>query len=306
MKVVVTSPSFSKSKFLKDLLSSYFDNVVFNEDGIRYSGQALKEYIADADAAIIGLELIDDGLLSYCTNLKIVSKYGVGLDNIDKNACVKHGVSIGWKAGVNRTSVAEHALALMLNLSHNISATSNQIRNGVWNKAGGQQLSNKTIGIIGVGNIGKELIKMLKAFNCKILVNDIIDQSDYYIENNLTEVSKDELIAKSDIISIHTPANDEMVHFINQNNISKMKPSVFIINTARGKIVKTTDLISALNNKQIASCALDVFEEEPNIPKELYSLPHVICTPHIAGNAKEAVLAMGKSAIEQLVEITKR
>lgn len=304
MKVVVTSPSFSKSIHLRALLKKSFNEVVFNDDGYRYSGKELVDYIANADAAIVGLELIDESLLNASPKLKYISKYGVGLDNIDLEICAKRNVKIGWKPGVNKTSVAEHALGLILNLCHNINYTSNQLRNQLWNKSGGRQLHERTIGIIGVGNIGKELIRLLQPFNCKILVNDIINQDDYYSEQKLKEVSKRELLEQSDIISIHTPLNEEMNHFMNRQNFQMMKSDAILINTARGGIVNTSDLIQAIKNGDISGAALDVHENEPKVSDALVALENIICTPHIAGNAHEAVVAMGESAIEQLIKIT--
>lgn len=305
MKIVVASPSFSKSLHLRNKLLNFFSDVCFNDDGLRFAGQELIDFISDADAAIVGLEKIDEEVLRKCSNLKIVSKYGVGLDNIDQIACNKYNVKIGWKAGVNKTSVAEQTIGFMLNLFHNISVTSNQIRKGLWIKNGGIQLSGHTIGLIGIGNIGKEVVRLLKPFNCKILVNDVIDQSTYYLENNLIEMSKKDLLKMSDIISIHTPLNDEMHHFINRDTLNIMKSNAFLINTARGSIIRTNDLVEAIKLKKIAGAAMDVFETEPLVDESLIELENVICTPHIAGNSKEAIIAMGESAIEQLIKIAK-
>ena len=302
MKIVATSPSFSKNKILQDEVYKYFPKAKLNLEGKRFNKDELIEFIKDADAVIVGLEPIDEEVLSYCKNLKIVSKYGVGLNNIDKAACKKRDIAIGWTGGVNRLSVAEMALGFMLMFSRNLFVTSNQLKNGTWNKDGGFQLSGKTVGIIGVGFIGKELIRLLKPFGCKILVNDIINQDEYYKKHNLIEVSKDELYKESDIISIHTPQDESTFNFITLNELSKMKTTAYILNTARGGLINEQDLKFALQNNIITGAAIDTYMEEPPSDEEFLKLPNLICTPHIGGNAKEAIEAMGMSAIKHLKE----
>jgi phosphoglycerate dehydrogenase-like enzyme len=302
MKVVVTSPSFSNNKVLQEDIHRHFPNAKLNLEGKRFSKDELISYIGDADAIIVGLEDIDDDLLESCPNLKIISKYGVGLNNIDLDACQKRGIQIGWTGGVNRLSVAEMTLGYMLMLCRNLYITSNELKQGVWNKSGGFQLSGKTVGIIGVGHIGKELIRLLKPFGCRILVNDIIAQPDFYRENNLIETTKEELYTQSDIITIHTPLDDTTNKMINSDVFQQMKSGAFILNSARGGIIDENDLKHALQNRMIAGAAIDAYIEEPPTDTELLRLPNLICTPHIGGNAVEAVEAMGLSAIHYLRE----
>lgn len=302
MKITVTSPSFSSNKTLQQEIYKYFPKAKLNLDGKRFNKKDLIEYIKDADAIIVGLEPIDKEVLEQCPNLKIVSKYGVGLNNINLEACKKRDITIGWTGGVNKLSVAEMTLGYMLMLCRNLFITSNELKNGIWNKSGGFQLSEKRIGIIGVGYIGKELIRLLKPFNCEILVNDIINQEEYYKENNLKEVSKEEIFKTCDIVTIHTPFDSTTDNLINKKVFETMKNSSFIINSARGGIINEDDLKYALLNNLIAGAAVDAYVEEPPTDKELLSLPNLICTPHIGGNSREAVEAMGLSAINHLKE----
>lgn len=302
MKITVTSPSFSSNKTLQQEIYKYFPKAKLNLDGKRFNKKDLIEYIKDADAIIVGLEPIDKEVLEQCQNLKIVSKYGVGLNNIDLEACKKRDITIGWTGGVNKLSVAEMTLGYMLMLCRNLFITSNELKNGIWNKSGGFQLSEKRIGIIGVGYIGKELVRLLKPFNCEILVNDIINQKEYYKENYLKEVSKEEIFKTCDIVTIHTPFDSSTDNLINKKVFETMKNSSFIINSARGGIINEDDLKYALLNNLIAGAAVDAYVEEPPTDKELLSLPNLICTPHIGGNSREAVEAMGLSAINHLKE----
>jgi len=300
IKVAVTANAFSKNEFLRENLKSFFSNVKFNETGKRFSQKELIEFLKDADAAIVGLDKINEDVLKELLKLKIIAKYGVGLDNIDQVACQKYKVAIGWSGGVNKLSVAEMTLGFMLGLSRNLYKTSSQLSKGHWNKSGGVQLSGQTIGVIGVGHIGKEVIRLLKPFFCKILVNDIIDQEQYYKENGLHEVTKNDIFKNSDIITIHTPLTEETKYLINKDTMNVMKPTAYIINTARGGIVNQNDLKYALQNNIIAGAALDAYEVEPPEDMELLALDNFDCTPHIGGNSKEAVRAMGESAINHL------
>jgi phosphoglycerate dehydrogenase-like enzyme len=302
MKVVVSAVAFSKNKELVNTLLSHFPDAIVNAVGKRYTKNELIEYYKEADAIITGLEKIDDDLLSKLPKLKLIAKYGVGLDNIDLDACKKRNIKIGWTGGVNKHSVAEMALGLMLMLSRNLYTTSNLLKSGVWNKSGGFSLHSRTIGIVGLGHIGKELVKLLKPFDCKILLNDIIDLGEYPHANNLEIVEKDVLFQQADIISFHTPLNESTKNLVNKETILAMKPSVILINTARGGIINEQDLKWALQNNKIGGAALDVFEIEPPEDRELMKFPNLITTPHIAGNSYEAVIDMGLAAINHILK----
>ncbi len=300
MNIVVTSPSFSKNRVLQREIYRYFPDAKLNLDGRRFTKRELIEYIKDADGLIVGLDNIDREVLSHCKNLKVIAKYGVGLNNLDLDACRSLGIEIGWSGGVNRLSVAEMVLGYMLMLSRNLYITSNQLKNGIWNKNGGFELSGKVVGVIGVGFIGKELIRLLKPFRCKILVNDIINQDEYYRENNLIKASKEQIYREADIITLHTPLDKTTYNLITLQEMRLMKPNAFLINSARGGIINEADLKYALKNGIIGGGAIDVYEVEPPIDRELIELPNLITTPHIGGNSKEAIEAMGMSAIRNL------
>ena len=301
MKIKVSAVAFSTNFFLVSELKKYFSDVIVNDKGIRIPENELVDFYKDADGIIVGLEKITPKILDQLPNLKIIAKYGVGLDNIDLDACAKRNIKIGWSGGVNKRSVAEMALGFMLALSRNLFITSHQLKNGIWNKNGGAQLSEKTIGIIGVGNIGKELIEILKPFNCKILVNDILEINN--IENKVVKrVDKDTIFSESDIISIHTPLSNETKNLFDLEVFKKMKKTSFLINTARGGIVNEQDLKIALRDNLIAGAAIDVYDIEPPIDLELLHFPNLICTPHTGGNSSEAVMAMGISAIDHLTQ----
>jgi phosphoglycerate dehydrogenase-like enzyme len=178
MKVKVSNLAFSNNPYLVNQLLQEFPDAEINTKGLRMNADVLVEYFSDAEGVIVGLELITPDILDKLPNIKIIAKYGVGLDNIDLGACKERNVVVGWTGGVNKRSVAEMTLGFMLALSRNLYSTSNQLKNLVWNKVGGTQLTGKTIGIIGVGNIGKELVELLTPFKCRILVNDLVNLSE--------------------------------------------------------------------------------------------------------------------------------
>ncbi len=301
MKIKVSTIAFSKNEYLVECLLKEFPDAEVNAEGVRLNGQSLVDYFQDVEGAIVGLELITPSILDQLPKLKMISKYGVGLDNIDLNACNERNVQIGWTGGINKRSVAEMTLGFMLMLSRNLFTTSNSLKQMVWDKKGGTQLTGKTIGIIGLGNIGKDLVSLLQPFGCDLLVNDIVDISDYTSPHNLRCVSKEEIYRNSDIITVHTPLTDKTLNLINSEVFNMMKSTAFLINTARGGILNEKDLKFALENNIISGAALDVYESETVLNEDLLVLPNLICTPHTGGNSNEAVVAMGLSAIEHLI-----
>ena len=305
-KIAVTSVSFSKSAILRERLLSVFPNSIFNETGQRLSDGKLIEFINNADAAIVGTETINDSLLDHTPALKIISKYGVGLDSIDQASLKNRNISLGWTGGVNRRSVSELTLGFMLGLCRNIFRSGFKLKNTEWNKDGGHQLSGKTIGIIGCGHIGSDVARLLSPFGCTLLVRDIVDKSDFCREQGAVEVSLDEVIEKSDIISLHVPLTELTRQMVNENFLRRMKATAFLVNTCRGEVVDQEALKNALSQKIIAGAALDVFAEEPSTDAEFLSLPNLMVTPHIGGNAREAVGAMGRSAIDHLIAFFKK
>lgn len=300
-RIVVTSISFSKSAVLRELLLSTFPNSIFNETGQRLSSGDLIEFINNADAAIVSVETIDDSLLQHAPSLKIISKYGVGLDSINQESLKKRNITLGWTEGVNRRSVSELTLCFMLGLCRNIFNSGFKLKESEWEKEGGHQLSGKTVGIIGCGHIGSDVIKLLLPLDCTLLVRDIVEKSNFCREHGVLEVSLEEMIARSDIISLHVPLTQLTRQMVNEKFLQKMKPTAFLVNTCRGNVVDQNALKNALNQKLIAGAALDVFTEEPPTDLDFLSLPNLMVTPHIGGNAKEAVEAMGCSAVSHLV-----
>tara|TARA_Y100001958_G_C21245339_1_gene574981 strand:+ start:4060 stop:5001 length:942 start_codon:yes stop_codon:yes gene_type:complete len=302
----ITSVSLSRnSRLIQKLKSKTKCKVIVNNKGRKLKKFELLNFLKNCDYAIIGLDKIEKNLLLECKKLKGISKFGVGIDNIDFDACKKLKIKVKYSKGVNKRSVSEEVLSLMISLIRNLFVSGNNLKNFKWIVNGGTELSGKTIGIIGVGNVGKDLIKLLKPFKCKILVNDILNQKKYYDKNKLIKATKKNIFMKSDIITIHTPLSNKTYKMVNYERLKLMKKTSFLINTSRGKIIDQKNLKSFLIRNKIAGAALDVYEEEPPNDREFLKLPNLICMPHIGGSSREALNNMGLAAINNLIKIIK-
>jgi len=299
-RIKITSRSFSRHPVLKQELLEIFPNSVFNTDGPPTGLSNIVEFLNDADGIILGLEQMDRQVLQQLNNLKIIAKYGVGLDNLDVESAKELGIAVGWTGGVNKRSVSEQVLSFMIGMCRNLFPIGCGMKQGVWNKNGGFQLSGKTVGIIGCGHVGSDLLKLLEPFECELLVCDILDKSDIAAQFGAKQVDHDEIFQKSDVLTLHVHLTDSTYHMVNEHRLNMMKPTAYLFNTSRGKVVDQQALKSALQNQTIAGAAIDVYEEEPPKDLEFLSLPNLWPTSHIGGNSIEAVEAMGRAAIGHL------
>lgn len=301
-RIAVTSRSFCKHPLLRTEIQGLYEYVTFNDSGKVLSGRELADFLKGHEKAIIGLEPVDEQVVSQLSELKMISKHGVGFDKIDLVALEKRGIQFAWTGGVNRRSVAELTLTFMITLLRHVSTTNLEVRGGVWQPRMGQHLSGRTVGIVGCGHIGKDLTALLQPFGCKILVHDIKSYPDFYSQHGITAVTLEELLTQSDLITLHVPLNATTRNLLSRERLVLLKPTAFLLNTARGGLVDEQALKEMLKNGRLKGAAFDVFDEEPPVDQELILLPNFIATPHIAGSAEEAVLAMGRAAIKGLEE----
>jgi len=299
-KVAVCSRSFSSNPILRKELLKRYDNVKFNDKGETLSGETLINFLKGYDRAITALEVIDEKILSKLPDLKVIGKYGVGLDMIDFKALKLYGVELGWTGGVNKRSVSELVISSSIALLHRTIFANSEVKAGGWYQVKGKQLSNCTIGIVGCGHIGKDLVKLLKPFNCKILVNDIIDYEDFYKVNNVLPVCLEVLLKESDIVTLHLPLDHSTKNILDKQKLSLMKKGAIVINYARGGLIDEKELKVKLKNNDLAGAGLDVFLVEPLVDIDFANMDNVFVTPHIGGSSEEAILAMGMSAIKGL------
>ena len=299
----VTSRSFSKNPMLRQKLQTRFPNVKFNESGNQLIGDDLAQFLQGAEQAIIGLELIDAQLLDRCPDLKLICKMGTGIDKIDQNALERRGILFSATPGINKRSVSELVLALILMLQRHLPVVCEGVKQGIWKQPSGQCLSNKTVGIIGFGAVGQDLASLLAAFNCQCLVFDVRQYET--LPSQVSQVDMGTLLKQSDIISIHLPFISENYHFLAREEFIQMKKGAIVINTARGGLIDEAALYEALASGHLTAAAMDVFEQEPLVPQNLLKLDQFIATSHIGGSTQEAIEAMGLMAVNFLEKMSR-
>ena len=301
-RIAVTSRSFSRHPVLRaELLEAYAD-VTFNDDGLRLMGAALIDFVTGHDRAITALEVLDEDFFKAVPGLTVVSKYGVGVDMVDFDAMLRHDVKLGWTGGVNKRSVSELVISSVIALLRHVPVANQEVRTGTWRQVKGLQLSQRTVGIVGCGHVGKDLAVLLRAFGCHVLAHDILDFPEFYAANGVEPVGLEELLAASDIITLHLPLNETTRNILSADRMALIKPGAVLVNTARGGLVDEPTLKAMLLDGKLAGAAFDVFAEEPPEDTEILTLPTMLATPHIGGSSEEAILAMGRAAIRGLDE----
>ena len=301
-RIAVAARSFARNPVLRIELAEKYPDVTFSESARLLEGAALLKLLRGHDRAIIGLECIDDSVLAELPELKVISKYGVGLDGLDLPALERHGVKLAWTGGVNRRSVAELTLAFAIALLHRIPETSVALRGGDFQKLVGRQLTGRVVGIIGCGFVGKDLVSLLAPFGCRVLAHDIRDYAEFYAAHGVEAVSLDRLLSEADVVTLHVPLDDSTRGMIGAPQLARMQKGACLINAARGGLVDEAALVDALSSGHLDGAACDVFQLEPDANPDLLALPAFLGTPHIGGSTAEAQLAMGRAAIAGLEE----
>ncbi|MEM0492461.1 MAG: phosphoglycerate dehydrogenase [Candidatus Thermoplasmatota archaeon] len=305
-KILISSRSFGKiNSDALDLLKKNGLNPILNPYGRKLTEDEIIGLMDDAVGIIAGTENITRKIIESNKNLKVISRYGIGLDNIDMGAVKQHNIIVYTTVETSSTAVAELTITLILTLLKKIRNVDISLRNNQWKPEFGYMLNNKTVGILGLGNIGKKVVMLIRSFNVKILTFDIKPDKNFIKRYDISVVSLDELLEKSDIVTIHIPLSNHTKHLLNKKNLSKMKETAFLINTARGGIVKEEDLYHILREKRIAGAAIDVFENEPDVGK-LKELDNVILTPHIGTYTVETRRDMEMETSANLINGLKR
>ncbi|MCX8130612.1 MAG: phosphoglycerate dehydrogenase [Clostridia bacterium] len=255
---------------------------------------------------IVGVDPLPSQVLSACKDLKAISKYGVGMDNIDLNSAKELGIKVKNAIGTNNVSVAELAIALMFAAMRNIPPTSAGVKAGGWGRVIGYELTKKKLGLIGGGQIGKEVAKRARGLEMDVTIYDPYFNDTAFLEKYGISRCSDinDIFRNSDVISLHLPATPETKGLINKQSLEIMKPSTFVINTSRGELVDEAALYEALVNGRIAGAAQDVFSNEPPSKDEkLLALDNFILTPHIGAFTREAVEKMVMVSTQNLLDM---
>ena len=267
--------------------------------------KSYEPHLADCEALVVRSAVkVTKDVLAKAPKLRVIGRAGVGVDNVDLSAATDAGVLVMNTPGGNAVSVAEHTLALMLSLARGVPQASASTKTGKWEKKKflGNELRGKTLGIIGLGTIGREVVKRAKPFEMRVLAHDpyVSSQSAHDLGVELRPLG--ELYAESDYITLHVSLTPETDHMLNAEAFAAMKPGVRIVNCARGELIDANALQSALESGRVAGAALDVFEKEPPGQSALLGLEPIVATPHIAGSTEEAQEIVGVRIVEQLVE----
>ncbi len=258
------------------------------------------ENLSGCSGVIAGTELYTIDLLKKLKKLKVISRLGVGIDNLPIDYINENGIKIYRSSKYLSESVAELTIGLIFNLLKKITFLNNKLKRGVWEKDYGNLLSGKTVGIVGMGNIGKKLAKMLKGFEIRLLANDLNPDVKYLKNLNAEFVSFDYLLRESDVVSIHLSLNEKTKNLFTYNEFKKMKKNSILINVSRGEIVNENDLVRSLNNKIINGAGVDVYTNEP-YDGPLVNCENIIMTPHIASYSRESRLEMEIEAVKNIL-----
>jgi len=301
MRLVITANGFQKPE-MKPVLEkarACFDSVVVNPWGRRGTQEEIRQIWDGADAIICGAELFDKSLLDDApATLKVISRYGVGLDNIDISACKAKGIQVCNTPGANADSVAEMAMCLMLACARQLVNHDGHTRRGEWKRFSCMELKGKRLGLVGFGAIGRGVARRARAFGMEVVAYDPYFNMAAAEELNVSKATWEELLLSSDVISLHLPATAATWHLVNAEALAQMKPNAILVNTARGELIDEEALACALREGRLGAAGLDVYEHEPLRESPLFALENVTLTPHCSATTPEASLNMGMMAVE--------
>jgi len=272
-----------------------------NDRGRKLEEKEIINLLKSYEGLIAGTEVYSMEVLCKLPNLKVISRLGVGMDNIDLEYAKTKGIKVFKTETRPSIAVAELTLALILDLLRRVSLQNNRLKSSNWGKQMGELLTGKTIGIVGLGNIGKQLVKILNGFKVKVLAHDIVEDFSFAKKNNVDYVDLEKLLKKSDIVSIHSNLSSKTKKLIDYEKLKIMKKNALLINASRGELIDESSLLKALDEKLIQGAGLDVFENEP-YSGPLINYDNVVLTPHVGAYAKEIRTKMELEATNNLIK----
>ncbi len=271
-------------------------------------GRSLQEgelvnLVADVDGIIVGNEKLTEKVISSAKKLKVISKHGAGVDNIDLNFASQKGIIVTNVPDANFNAVADLVFGLMIALTRKICVGNQEVRRGKWKRIIGTEICEKNLGVIGTGRAGKAVIKRAKGFDMKIFAHDIFEDEIFAAHYCFSYITLQKVLRNSDFLTIHVPLTRETRHLIGEEELNQMKKTAYLINTSRGEVVDEDALYKVLSEKRIAGAALDVYKDEPPVNSPLLKLDNVLLTPHIGAYTQKAIRKMGMSAAVNLMNI---
>ncbi|MFV0529106.1 MAG: phosphoglycerate dehydrogenase [Lachnospiraceae bacterium] len=305
MKILVTPTSLQPDKNPEALrtLQNFTSDLVFNTTGKPLEEDALLSLLKDCDGYLAGLDFVTEKVLASCPKLKAISRYGAGYDRVDLHAAFAQGIVVTNTPGVNAQAVGELAFALLLSIARKIPYLNAQTQSGAWIRSTGTELKGKTIGIMGLGAIGKVVARCASGFGMKIQAYDPYIDKTYCKEHGIHTADFSEVLRSSHAISLHLPLTSATKHLMGADAIAQMLPGAILINTSRGGIIDEAAAYDALITGQLGGLGLDAFEVEPPLFSPLFSLTNVVTTPHTGAHTQEAVAQMASLSVDNLIAV---
>jgi D-3-phosphoglycerate dehydrogenase len=303
-RILVTARSFRKSEGPhKQILRDAGYELVESPNDQPLKVGELGPWLKDVEAAILGLDVVDAAALSMAERLRVISRYGVGVDSVDIPAATRRGVVVTITPGANAISVAELTIALLFSLARSIPYHDRVAKAGKWSRVTGIELTGATMGLLGLGRIGREVAQRCRALGMRVVSYDPLVSPEQMGSVGCDPCSVDELLAQSDVVSLHLPLTPETRMIIDAATLAKMKQGAYLINTARGGLVDEDALYEALKAKRLAGAACDVFAQEPPDSAGLVSLDNFIAAPHIGSATEQTTKRMGLMAAENALAV---
>ena len=303
-KVLIASRSFGKATpDVYDRLRAAGAEVILNPNERSPSELDMLDLVKDVDVIVSGTEPITARVFAAANQLKGIAKHGVGYENIDLAVAKARNIPVALARGAITNSVADMALALLLALARRVPFGDRAVKAGRWDRVTGIELAGKTLGIVGLGQIGKGVCRRAKGFEMNVIAFDTYHDEAFAAQWGVRYVALEALLRQADFISLHAPGGMDTRQIIGKENLAKMKPTAFLINTARGELVDEGALYSALKHNQIAGAASDVFVNEPPGQNPLLALENFIAFPHSAGQTHEGLRAMGAITCDNALKI---
>jgi D-3-phosphoglycerate dehydrogenase len=302
MKVLITTVPFGdKNSAPLDLLDSNDIEYLINPLNKKLTEDELIGLVSDFDVIIAGTEKISDRVMEKASNLRIISRVGIGLDSVDLLAAEKRNIKVSYTPDAPAPAVAELTIGMMLTLLRSMHVSNSQMHSGEWHRFFGRRLSKVVIGIIGIGRIGQRVLEHLQGFgNPRILVNDISIKDDISDRFNVEWVSKEEIYKQSDIVSLHLPLTGKTKNMITKDQLLLMKSDAIIINTSRGGIINENDLFEIMQSGHLSGAAIDVFDNEP-YNGALNGVERCLLTAHMGSMSVDCRTQMEMEATEEAV-----
>lgn len=303
--ILVTPASYGQHDAgLKTELEAAVGRVTYNETGKPLSSAQLAALLPGVDGLIAGLDAVDAAALAAADSLRVVTRYGVGTDNVDLAAARARGIVVTNTPGANAGAVAELTVALLLLLARPVLGAAAATREGGWPRTSGLSLGGKTVGLVGFGAIGRAVARLLSGFDCRLLAYDPWCDPEQAARLRVAVVNLSALLAVSDFVSLHAPVTPETRGMVDGTFLDNMKPGACLVNTARGDLVDEAALHAALASGRLRGAALDAFAvEPPGTANPLLSLPNVIATPHMGAHTDGATTTMGRMALTDCLAV---